>query len=268
MSLHDDRIDQRLDPDGAGSIVTPIPTSREILTASLPELSLFDRCLLRTVALATRPHVLAVHGTAHIAPARDPFILACNHSTRMEAIWLPAMLVYMRRGRRLHFLADWNFRMIPGVGLLYRRAGAITVGRKSARPRILNALKPLYTDRRPPLEVARAHIEAGRSIALFPEGTVNRDPSRLLRGRYGTARLSLTTGCPVVPAGLRFPSVPPGTGVPDPCAFEVIIGEPLVPPSPAGTPRPGDLYDWHARIMTEIARLSGKSWLSPSRENG
>ena len=32
-----------------------------------------------------------------------------------------------RGGRLIHFLADWNFRLIPGIGLMYRRAETITV---------------------------------------------------------------------------------------------------------------------------------------------
>ena len=73
-------------------------------------------------------------------------------------------------------MADWNFRMIPGLDLLYRRAGAITVARKPARPRFLNLTKPLFIDTVSPMEQARQHLISGRSVGMFPEGTVNRDP--------------------------------------------------------------------------------------------
>jgi 1-acyl-sn-glycerol-3-phosphate acyltransferase len=65
-------------------------------------------------------------------------------------------------------------------------------------------MKPFFAVSVPPLEQARQHLIAGRSIGIFPEGTVNRDRSQLLRGRYGAARLSLETGVPVTPAGIRF----------------------------------------------------------------
>ena len=57
---------------------------------------------------------------------------------------MPALLLLHRGGRLVHFLADWNFRLIPGVGFIYARAQVVTVTRKSAKPRFLNILKPLY----------------------------------------------------------------------------------------------------------------------------
>src|SRR6266849_554465 len=128
------------------NLPTGPPSAWAILSGPLPELPLIDRMLVRSMALVSRCKVRSLDGLDHIAPERDPFILAANHSTRQEAIVLPALLFLLRHGRAIHFMADWNFRMIPGVDLLYRRAGAITVARKPARPRLLNLAKPLFTD--------------------------------------------------------------------------------------------------------------------------
>jgi 1-acyl-sn-glycerol-3-phosphate acyltransferase len=111
---------------------------------ALPSLGLGDRLVLRALALIASRHVLAIHGLQHIRPATDPFILAANHSTRRESLLVPALLLLHRGGRLVHFLADWNFRLIPGVGFIYARAQVVTVTRKSAKPRFLNILKPLY----------------------------------------------------------------------------------------------------------------------------
>ena len=167
------------------------PPLSHIVGCALPSLGLGDRLVLRALALIASRHVLAIHGLQHIRPATDPFILAANHSTRRESLLVPALLLLHRGGRLVHFLADWNFRLIPGVGFIYARAQVVTVTRKSAKPRFLNILKPLYEQPLPTLERARAHLAAGRAIGVFPEGEVNRDPTRLLRGRRGTARLSL-----------------------------------------------------------------------------
>jgi 1-acyl-sn-glycerol-3-phosphate acyltransferase len=234
-------------------------SAHAILTWPLPKLRLLDRTLVRGAALAGRGKVHSITGLEHIAPDRDPFILALNHATRLEALLVPPLLILLRRGQRIHFMADWNFRMIPGVGLLYRRAGVITVARKPARPRILNLLKPLFTDEMSPTEQARGHLAAGRSIGVFPEGTVNRDPLRLRRGRPGAAQLSLETGVPVVPVGLRFPTVPRGAAVPEGSPMAIEIGPPLIP-SVAGKPAHAAIWARHGEIMTAIARLSGKSW--------
>jgi len=232
----------------------------DVFSAPLPHLAAFDRLLLRVMALAARTKILSVTGTEHIAAGRDPFIAVLNHSTRQETLLVPPLLMLLRSGRRIHFVADWNFRLIPGVATLYRRAGVITVARKSARPRALNVLKPLFRTPLSPFAQARHALSEGRSVGIFPEGTVNRDPHRLLRGRLGAARLSLETGAPVIAIGLRFPHVPQGTLVPEGSAIAIDIGAPLTPPPIAEQPASRDVRAWHARIMSELSMLSGKSW--------
>jgi 1-acyl-sn-glycerol-3-phosphate acyltransferase len=237
------------------------PAASEILGCALPHLPLVDRLLLRTMALLARYHILSIHGLQHIRPGLDPFILAVNHGTRRESLMVPALLFLRRGGRRIHFLADWNFRLIPGVGLLYKRSQVVTVLGKSARPRALNFLRPLYEGPQRAFQQARAHLLAGRSIGIFPEGTVNRDPENLLRGRRGAARLSLETGAPVVPMGIRFPTVARGTPIPGHAAMELHIGAPLLPPGPAVELAPlGAVTEWHRAIMAAIAQQSGKAW--------
>jgi 1-acyl-sn-glycerol-3-phosphate acyltransferase len=232
------------------------PTLSELFHRPLNGLGLLDRAIMRVVSYFVLPSFETIRGLEHVRPDVDPFVLALNHSTRFEALALPPLLVYHRNGRRVHFLADWNFQMIPGIGLLYRRSGAIVVTRKSARPRFLNVLKPLYAHREPSHVRALAHLKSGRSIAIFPEGTVNRDPERLLRGRLGAARLSLEAGAPVVPGGIR--DVGGDARWP---RFELNLGAPLWPRKRAAEPVAGaDVRAWHATIMTEIARLSGKAW--------
>lgn len=243
--------------------VAPFLNARSILSAPLPQLHHGDRWLLRCLALALCRNVRHVRGAEHVGIDRDPFILAINHSTRLEALALPALLMLLRGGRRVHFLADWNFRIIPGVGLLYSRSGAITVMRKSAKPRVLNALKPLFASPTSSTEQARQHLISGRSVGIFPEGTVNRDPERLLRGRLGAARLSLETGIAVVPTGLRFPAAAGGEVIPELSPMDITFGPPLEPSSAMTLPA------WHAAIMTAISAVSGKSWnhqrLDPAR---
>src|SRR5271166_1985881 len=78
------------------------PLARAILTWPLPELELIDRMLLRGMALISRRRIRSLDGLEHIAPERDAFILALNHSTRQEALLVPALLFLLRRGRRIH----------------------------------------------------------------------------------------------------------------------------------------------------------------------
>lgn len=255
------------------------PTLSELLQRPLPHLGLIDRVLARVFGFLMLPRFKSITGLEHIGRDGDPCIVAFNHASRLEAIALPALLIYHRGGRRVHFLADWNFALIPGVGFMYRRAGVIVVTRKSAKPRMLNVLKPLFAKGPTSIERARAHLAAGRSVGIFPEGTVNRHPDRLLRGRFGAARLSLETGVPIVPAGVRVSRDAGGRA-----QLELAIGPPLYPQTsglaesglaqndparsvdPARIVKTAQVRLWHATVMKEIARLSGKAWEPPSQE--
>jgi 1-acyl-sn-glycerol-3-phosphate acyltransferase len=47
-------------------------------------------------------------------------------------------------------------------------------------------------------------LEAGRSIAIFPEGAVSPLEGGLHRPRTGVARLALSTGVPIIPIGIHL----------------------------------------------------------------
>lgn len=240
-----------------GALVWNPPVWRDIVRWPLPHTGLGDRLLLRATALFTRAHVGAVYGLDNLPETSGPFLVVANHSARRDAVILPALLMLHRGGRPVHFVADWNFKLIPGVGFIYRRAGAIVVSRKPARPRFLNVFKPYLVDQIAPIERARQLLAAGRPVALFPEGTVNRDRSTLLAGRHGAARLSLESGAPVVPVGLRFPGARDKHLGP----IEIHIGNLLRPPRVASaTASVSAVRNWHARLMSEISLLSGKAW--------
>ena len=251
-------------PLQAGSPSWDHPNCDEVLCRPIRERALVDRLLVRGLALLARSRV-RVTGLEHIEPANDPFILVLNHTTRREALLLPAVMMLHRGGSLIHFMADWNFRLIPGIGLIYRRAQTLTITRKSARPPVLNLLKPLYAQPPGPLANARACLAAGRSIGIFPEARVNHDPARLLRGRAGAAWLSLDSGAAIVPAGISQ-GADGHYAAGSRAVLDVRIGAPLQPARSNRSPSIADLRAWHAVIMTEIGRLSGKKWLYATGE--
>ena len=237
-----------------------LPTVWDILTWRLPFKGIGDRLLIRLLTLAARRQVRSIDGLEHIL-SPQPFILAMNHSIRREAVVIPALLIFHRGGRLIHFWSDWMFRLVPGLGLVLRRARTIVVATKPARPRVLNLLRRFFVPPVTPLDQARTLLVTGNAVGAFPEGTVNRGRDVLLVGRLGTARLSLETGTPIVPAGIRFPEVACGAPVPEGAVMDIAIGTPLKPPVYAGArPTLAEVRAWHAVMMSEIARLSGKSW--------
>lgn len=241
--------------------VTTALTVRDILRAPMPHKAgrPLARGVIRGLLLAFGDCIVRVRGLERIAAEHDPFILALNHSTKLEALFLPAFLLHARAGKPLHFIADWNLKLVPGIAFIYRAGDVITLDRKPARPRFLNLLRPWLIDRVPAFASAAERLAAGASVGIFPEGTTNHDPRRLLRGFNGAARLSLQADVPIIPAGVRFPQHQDATRIPELAPMEIEFGEPLVPPAERDLTASA-VRAWHACVMNEVARLSGKTW--------
>ena len=129
-----------------------------------------------------------IEGKANV-PKDGPVIFASNHLSFIDSIAIP-----VAAPRPVHFLAKSSYFDGKGVkGWLSREfftaIGAIPVQRGAGQA----ALEALEQQRR--------LLEAGKAVALYPEGTRSLD-GRLYKGRTGVAFLALQTGAPVVPVGL------------------------------------------------------------------
>ena len=123
-------------------------------------------------------------GTSHL-PADGQVIVVGNHLSVADAFVLTAAVA--RRGRRIRMLGTAGLFTAPVVGALLRKAGYVPVHRRSADPAA--ALAP-----------ARAALEAGQCVGLYPEGAITRLPDAWpARAKTGVVRLALDTGAPVVP---------------------------------------------------------------------
>ena len=162
----------------------------------------------------------------------------------------------------VHFLTDWLVLLYPLIGRIVLLNQPIIVTRKNAKPKWLNGLRRRYESPLSAFDQARRCLSQGRPIGLYPEGTMNRDRDRLLRGQSGVAQLSLSCGVPVVPVGIRFPKGLAGTPVGDLEPMVIEFGAPLIPPQSAirAEPEVHEIRDWHSRIMLAISSLSGKQW--------
>jgi 1-acyl-sn-glycerol-3-phosphate acyltransferase len=117
-------------------------------------------------------------------PARGPVLVVANHVSILDPLAC-ARLVF-DNGRLPHFLAKQS--VFKGfAGTLLRSAGQIPVARYSA-------------DAHTALDAAKADLEAGNVIVIYPEGSVTRDPDWWpMQARTGVARLALTTDAVVLP---------------------------------------------------------------------
>jgi 1-acyl-sn-glycerol-3-phosphate acyltransferase len=124
-----------------------------------------------------------VEGREHVARS-GPVILAANHRSFMDSIFLPLVL-----RRRVTFVAKAEYFDSRKTAWFFRAVGQIPIRREggSASERAL--------------ESAMDVLSGGGVFAIYPEGTRTRD-GLLHRGHTGVARLALRAGVPIVPVGL------------------------------------------------------------------
>jgi glycerol-3-phosphate dehydrogenase (NAD(P)+) len=120
-------------------------------------------------------------GREHI-PASGPLIIASNHRSFMDPFVIGMML-----RRPTYFVAKTELFRNPIVAWLLNSLGAFPVDRGQAD--------------RDAMVTARAILERGDVVVIFPEGTRTR-PGALGTPKRGVGRLALETGAPVVPVAL------------------------------------------------------------------
>ncbi|MGA5704268.1 lysophospholipid acyltransferase family protein [Peterkaempfera bronchialis] len=141
-----------------------------------------------TAVLAKPPLVLLTkrewRGWEHL-PAEGGFVVAVNHISYFDPLTY-AHFQY-NSGRPPRFLAKSGLFAIPFVGMMLRNTGQIPVFRES-------------TDAAHAFRAALAAAERGECVAVYPEGTLTRDPDLWpMTGKSGAARIALMTGVPVIP---------------------------------------------------------------------
>ncbi|MGZ6967906.1 MAG: lysophospholipid acyltransferase family protein [Acidimicrobiia bacterium] len=117
-------------------------------------------------------------------PQRGPIILAANHRSFLDSIFLPLVL-----RRRVTFVAKAEYFDDPKTAWFFRAVGQIPIRREGG-----SAAEGA-------LAAATDVLDAGGVFGIYPEGTRTRD-GYLHRGHTGVARLALATGAPIVPVGL------------------------------------------------------------------
>jgi 1-acyl-sn-glycerol-3-phosphate acyltransferase len=156
-----------------------------------------------------------VEGLEHL-PAEGPAILASNHLSFSDSIFLPLVTP-----RRITFMAKAEYFTTPGVrgrmtASVMRAAGQVPVDRSGGR----GADDAIRTG----VDLLRS----GELLGIYPEGTRSPD-GKLYRGRTGVARMALEAKVPVVPVAMIDTDKvqPPGQVVPNLGRVGVVLGKPL-----------------------------------------
>lgn len=126
---------------------------------------------------------IRVDGKSNV-PTTGPLILASNHRSFLDSIFLPLLL-----RRRVTFVAKAEYFDSKKTAWFFRGVGQIPIRREggSASERALAS--------------ATEVLEKGGVFGIYPEGTRTRD-GYTHRGHTGVARLALRTGATIVPVGL------------------------------------------------------------------
>ncbi|WP_421084566.1 lysophospholipid acyltransferase family protein [Rothia nasimurium] len=126
-----------------------------------------------------------VEGAHHI-PANSGAILASNHVSFIDSIFLP-----LAAPRQVFFLAKSDYFTTPGVkGRLmkwfFTSVGQLPMDRSGGAKSAAS------------LAVAVNALREGKLVGIYPEGTRSPD-TRLYRAKVGVARLALEAGVPILP---------------------------------------------------------------------
>src|SRR5690242_6639312 len=180
-------------------------------------------------------------------PKNGPVILACNHRSFLDSIFLPLVVP-----RRVTFVAKAEYFDDPKTAWFFRGVGQIPIRREGGAA----------SERA--LETAFGVLNNGRVFGIYPEGTRTRD-GYLHRGHTGVARLAFRSGAPIIPVGMI------GTDEVQPIdskmprlerAVTIRFGEPIDPGR--WHDRPDDhlaLRELTDELMYEICELSGYEYV-------
>jgi 1-acyl-sn-glycerol-3-phosphate acyltransferase len=170
-------------------------------------------------------------------PANGPCIVAANHLSNMDVLYMGSMLP-----RFPHFMAKRELYRNPIFGWVIRQLGSFPVNRGESDAWALAQ--------------AGNVLNAGQALFMFPEGTRSGRKAQLKRGKVGVVKLALDYGATVVPAAIT------GTedfrmGLTRPTRVRMQCGQPLDVVALAGPPPYSivTLRDLTTRLMHSIATM-------------
>lgn len=153
---------------------------------------------------------IRVRGSENIR-AEENYVYMANHSSLVDT---PALFAYLPYQFRI--MAKKHLFYVPFMGWHLWTAGNFPVDPSDPR-KTANSLRKVIDG-----------VRAGKSLALFPEGTRSRD-GRLQEFKPGGFKIALRAGVPIVPVTIRgtHAVLPKGSLAPRPGRVEVFIGSPI-----------------------------------------
>ena len=122
-----------------------------------PVVGAVSGCLAHLAQMATDMEFTGVENL----PAQGSCLIVGNHISNYDPVVMGAFLLF--NGRFPHWLAKKELFSVPALGWLASVSGQIPVDRSHPDPRLI-------------LGTAREQLEHGRTVIMYPEGTITADP--------------------------------------------------------------------------------------------
>jgi len=173
----------------------------------------------------------SLRGEGHDRLPAGPFILAANHSSMLDWLFVARFVA-----RPVRFVLSREFFDQYGFTWAYRSLGVIPIRDGAIE---LSAVRQLLTT-----------LKRGEIVGVFPEGRITRDGA-LAPGEPGIIAMAARAGVPIVPAGVHgaFEAFPREARVPLPRPVRIRFGEPMAVPPAAVADR-----DEQLRALTSLMR--------------
>lgn len=141
-----------------------------------------------------------IEGLENLPPKGAGYIAAANHRSFVDGLILPQVLV-TARNEGVHMVSYKYLFDILFVRVILRWAEGLVLD-----PSTKEGVERFFAEARHVL------LEKHECVGMHPEAHIQRDTTRLGKGRTGAAQLSIETGCPVMPVALFGTDVvmPPG----------------------------------------------------------
>jgi 1-acyl-sn-glycerol-3-phosphate acyltransferase len=181
--------------------------------------ALFDeRAAYRICQLWVRTNLL-LYGVRvralRLAPL-DPtgaYVFMSNHVSQFDILAVIVALAELQ----LRWVAKIELTRVPVFGWALKHTGHVIIDRRDHEQAVAS------------LRAARAKMDTGVSVVIFPEGTRGNEEKMLLPFKKGGFMLALETGFPIVPIAVRGSReiLPRGSWQPASGEIEVVVGPPI-----------------------------------------
>lgn len=148
------------------------------VTYTYPIVRLFLRPIIKTL------WIKEVSGMENL-PAEGPVIVAFNHQSYLDFLSFATICP-----RPIHFITAEKLFSHTFFGPLVRLAGQIKVERRSQEKNCLH-------------DAVDWHLNSGKVVGIFPEGTRSHDSVEMLHAFTGVAKYAVKGKVPVIPVGIK-----------------------------------------------------------------